>query len=391
MSAAWEDGEEQWLDRLGGGEGANCNEKFKVLDQVEPHDTKLSWASHKDLGQLKPTKDRPITKTGCDGQKSLETCQEIEETRIIGLGQNKTAGQHWKRVTRIPSLSDKNQFFGIELGKRSEADIVKDLRTLKKKVRVQNNDNKCGKVGSKDVDDQSSNTSMEGIDQVERKKAEKEVLESRNRVCEMVDMAKAEEVVAATMTFKKVLVAANKGISQERANKMEDIRRKIQVCGERLAIWNAQKRKNLRKDIMDRRSALRKASQESVALGFRRRTSRCPRSSKPLLLVIDAFTIAVAHRSSYFGKKGIGDDSVLAWCESFLAAFWDANQHIQANFSPLIAKAMTILQGINLAFDSNLIPIVIETDSLAMVKLIEAKSPSLANICLVIGEIVETR
>ncbi|KAI9182138.1 hypothetical protein LWI28_022462 [Acer negundo] len=210
MSAAWEDGEEQWLDRLGGGEGANCNEKFKVLDQVEPHDTKLSWASHKDLGQLKPTKDRPITKTGCDGQKSLETCQEIEETRIIGLGQNKTAGQHWKRVTRIPSLSDKNQFFGIELGKRSEADIVKDLRTLKKKVRVQNNDNKCGKVGSKDVDDQSSNTSMEGIDQVERKKAEKEVLESRNRVCEMVDMAKAEEVVAATMTFKKVLVAANK-------------------------------------------------------------------------------------------------------------------------------------------------------------------------------------
>ncbi|KAK1587767.1 hypothetical protein Q3G72_016635 [Acer saccharum] len=63
-------------------------------------------------------------------------------------------------------------------------------------------------------------------------------------------------------------------------------------------------------------------------------------------------------------------------------------QHIQANFSPLIAEAMTILQGINLAFDSNLIPFVIKTDALAVVKLIEAKSPSLANIGLVIGEIV---
>ncbi|KAK0590890.1 hypothetical protein LWI29_032870 [Acer saccharum] len=38
---------------------------------------------------------------------------------------------------------------------------------------------------------------------------------------------------------------------------------------------------------------------ESTALGLRRRTSRCPRSSKPLLLVVDAFNIAVARRSSY--------------------------------------------------------------------------------------------
>ncbi|KAK1551814.1 hypothetical protein Q3G72_005253 [Acer saccharum] len=57
-------------------------------------------------------------------------------------------------------------------------------------------------------------------------------------------------------------------------------------------------------------------------------------------------------------------------CESFLVAFWHANQ------------------GINLAFDSNLIPFVIKTDALVVVKLIEAKSPSLANIGLVIGEIV---
>ncbi|KAK1550398.1 hypothetical protein Q3G72_018367 [Acer saccharum] len=63
-------------------------------------------------------------------------------------------------------------------------------------------------------------------------------------------------------------------------------------------------------------------------------------------------------------------------------------QHIQVNFSPLIAEAMTILRGINLAFDSNLIPFVIKTDALAVVKLIEAKSPSLADIGLVIGEIV---
>ncbi|KAK1587816.1 hypothetical protein Q3G72_017098 [Acer saccharum] len=40
-------------------------------------------------------------------------------------------------------------------------------------------------------------------------------------------------------------------------------------------------------------------------------------------------------------------------------------QHIQANFSPLIAEAMAILRGINLAFDA-----------LAVVKLIEAKSSS---------------
>ncbi|TXG68182.1 hypothetical protein EZV62_003117 [Acer yangbiense] len=228
---------------------------------------------------------------------------------------------------------------------------------------------------------------------------------------------------------------------------------------------------------------------ESTALG------RCPRSSKPLLLVVDAFNIAVApfreqssqslslrftlflwilklfrfclsslrddelallcifwwriwflRNNNCHGKKGIGDDSLLAWCESFLVAFWDANQvclngvsaanpsivvwkppvegtikincdaaldmnrgvvgfglvvrdfggvvlascvqHIQVNFSPLIAEAMTILRGINLAFDSNLIPFVIKTDALAVVKLIEAKSPSLADIGLVIGEIV---
>ncbi|KAK2652446.1 hypothetical protein Ddye_012302 [Dipteronia dyeriana] len=102
----------------------------------------------------------------------------------------------------------------------------------------------------------------------------------------------------------------------------------------------------------------------------------------------------------------MGDDSVVAWSESYLTDFRGANlmasggslasnsgvfawkpwdevirnfrgsvmassvQHVLASYSSLIAKVMAVLRGLNLAIELGLKPFLTETDALAVVKMI---------------------
>ncbi|KAK3229086.1 hypothetical protein Dsin_000967 [Dipteronia sinensis] len=63
-------------------------------------------------------------------------------------------------------------------------------------------------------------------------------------------------------------------------------------------------------------------------------------------------------------------------------------QRVIASFCSLTAETMAILRGINFAIDLGVRPVVIESDALAAIKLIDSGVYSLADIGLIIGEIL---
>ncbi|KAK0583808.1 hypothetical protein LWI29_003361 [Acer saccharum] len=65
-----------------------------------------------------------------------------------------------------------------------------------------------------------------------------------------------------------------------------------------------------------------------------------------------------------------------------------ASQKIYACFSPLIAKAMTILRGIHFVADTGLLPAVMESDAKSVVELINTKCCSCADVGVIISDIL---
>ncbi|KAK3218996.1 hypothetical protein Dsin_012966 [Dipteronia sinensis] len=69
----------------------------------------------------------------------------------------------------------------------------------------------------------------------------------------------------------------------------------------------------------------------------------------------------------------------------FVMASWA--QRLEANYSPLVAEAMAIFRGITFAVEAGLVPIVVESDALAVVNLINAGDQIHAEIGLVVCDI----
>ncbi|KAK2638283.1 hypothetical protein Ddye_026078 [Dipteronia dyeriana] len=63
-------------------------------------------------------------------------------------------------------------------------------------------------------------------------------------------------------------------------------------------------------------------------------------------------------------------------------------QRIEARFPPQVAEHVVVLHGINLAVDTGMIPSVVESKALGVVKMINEGCPSPANIGLVIGDVL---
>ncbi|KAI9153289.1 hypothetical protein LWI28_008883 [Acer negundo] len=65
-----------------------------------------------------------------------------------------------------------------------------------------------------------------------------------------------------------------------------------------------------------------------------------------------------------------------------------STQCICAGYSPLVAEATAVLRGINLAIETGLVLFVIETDAVDVVNLIHVDEANMADVGLVIGEII---
>ncbi|KAK3189303.1 hypothetical protein Dsin_028864 [Dipteronia sinensis] len=63
-------------------------------------------------------------------------------------------------------------------------------------------------------------------------------------------------------------------------------------------------------------------------------------------------------------------------------------QYINASFSLMIAEAVAVLCGIDLAVEKGMLPIVIETDALSVVNLIRAGCPISSDIGMMIGDVI---
>ncbi|KAK3221600.1 hypothetical protein Dsin_008625 [Dipteronia sinensis] len=63
------------------------------------------------------------------------------------------------------------------------------------------------------------------------------------------------------------------------------------------------------------------------------------------------------------------------------------SQRLEATFSPKEAEAMAILRGIEFAVGSGLMPVVIESDSLGVVNLINLGAPNLMEIGLICKDV----
>ena len=62
-------------------------------------------------------------------------------------------------------------------------------------------------------------------------------------------------------------------------------------------------------------------------------------------------------------------------------------QHVVGIFSPHVVKAMGILRGIRFAMDSGLVPLVMESDALNVVSMINDSSPISSDVCIIILDI----
>ncbi|KAK3229800.1 hypothetical protein Dsin_001681 [Dipteronia sinensis] len=64
------------------------------------------------------------------------------------------------------------------------------------------------------------------------------------------------------------------------------------------------------------------------------------------------------------------------------------SQRLDASYSPKAVEAVALLRGIDFAVDVGMVPVVIESDVLGVVNLVNSGKPSSAEIGLVIDDIV---
>ncbi|KAK3198328.1 hypothetical protein Dsin_021743 [Dipteronia sinensis] len=62
-------------------------------------------------------------------------------------------------------------------------------------------------------------------------------------------------------------------------------------------------------------------------------------------------------------------------------------QRMGVSLSPKVAEAMTILKGIEFTVESGLVPVLVESDSLGVVTLINSGTPNLAEIGLICKDV----
>ncbi|TXG68845.1 hypothetical protein EZV62_003780 [Acer yangbiense] len=128
-----------------------------------------------------------------------------DETLLSGSGHDKITTHKWKRFARNSNSSNQSSVLGIELGKRAERDTIKDLRSTKKKARV----NKATDLTSSTlgVGDGDQGTKIEGIvvgkatnDELEANKGRGGVSKLRREVRETNGLGISDKVSFATIT-----------------------------------------------------------------------------------------------------------------------------------------------------------------------------------------------
>ncbi|KAK2661907.1 hypothetical protein Ddye_000481 [Dipteronia dyeriana] len=202
--------------RLNNGRLQDCWWNLKVLQEGKADDWKVSTSRP----PWREKEKRPlISNDGYMGRREdlsfkagKNLLKEVENDVAMCIDARVSVGKIRRRVVKDRSvMKHRRPWRRLEqTGKRTDNGFATDLRTSKKKARVRRNRIKGLEKESGYGNGQSSSVLLEGKNMVEGKKIETEEIETRCGLSEMVDVLEIEGG----------------------ANEMEDIKMKIQVCGE---------------------------------------------------------------------------------------------------------------------------------------------------------------
>ncbi|KAK0587571.1 hypothetical protein LWI29_025050 [Acer saccharum] len=134
------------IGKLGGRGGKFHNAHVDEVDSTIDMGKEVgiqTRCSNKELGLTEPI-SKVLDSTQLSGlhacQPELSKDMKSDGPKSAGLSLENTNSHHWRRVGRKSNPQEKQNVLGIELGKRSGYCPVNDLRSIKKKARVSQNE-----------------------------------------------------------------------------------------------------------------------------------------------------------------------------------------------------------------------------------------------------------